>query len=264
YFSNDDQCGVNATPSVPLLNNSAAQRDAIAMSLHQVTPGGGTPLVGATILAYSYMHQAALQGAIVGNQFVVLITDGAQSEMCSDPPRCSDAASCTDLLVNTEVPKASGAGVEIRSFVVGVPGSEPSRVVLSEIAKQGGTAPDGCDPQQGNCHFDMTMSQDLGAALGSALAKIAGQAITCELDVPQPDSGTLDMALVNVVYTPGGNQQPVLVRQDSSKPCDNGANGWQYSDSNRKIRLCGNLCKTVRADVAARVDVVLGCPSILQ
>jgi hypothetical protein len=255
---------VSATPSVPLLTNTTAQRDAITNSLQTVVPGGGTPIVGATILAYSYLHTAALNGTIFGNQFVVLITDGAQSEMCSYAPRCTDAASCTSLLVNEEVPKAAGPGVGIRSFVVGVPGSEPARVVLSEIAQQGGTAADGCDPQMGNRHFDMTMTQDLGAALGGALAKIAGQAITCELDVPQPDAGALDMNLVNVVYTPGVGGDPLLVRQDAAKPCNSGANGWQYTDQNTKIRLCGKVCDTIKADDGAQVDVVLGCPSVLQ
>jgi hypothetical protein len=63
------------------------------------------------------------------------------------------------LRVHTERVDDPGSG--IRTFVVGVPGSEPARTVLSSIAKQGGTAADGCDPQLGNCHFDMTMAKDL-------------------------------------------------------------------------------------------------------
>jgi hypothetical protein len=264
YFSNDDQCGVNSSPSVPLLPNTSAQQAAIEKSIQSVSPGGGTPIVGATILAYAHLHASAVEGRIFGNEFVVLITDGAQSEMCSYAPRCKDAASCTNLLVNEEVPKAAGPGVGIRTFVVGVPGSEPARTVLSQIAKQGGTAPDGCDPQQGNCHFDMTMVADLGAALSAALAKIAGQAVTCELTVPKPDHGELDVKLVNVVYAPGGGGAPVLLRQDTRAPCEAGANGWQYADGNSKIRLCGDICNTVRSDAGARVDVVLGCPVLLQ
>jgi hypothetical protein len=265
YFSNDDECGVSSTPSVPLLMNTNVQQDALDRSIHSVSPGGGTPLVGATILAYAHMHASALAGKIVGNEFVVLITDGAQSEQCSDPSRCSDAASCTDLLIKQEVPKAAGQGVGIRTFVIGVPGSEPSRIVLSQIAKLGGTAPDGCDPQKGNCHFDMTMVQDLGTALSSALAKIGGQAVSCELNVPTPDHGDLDPSLVNVVYTPSGGKAPMVVRQDANAACDASANGWQYADAmNKKIRLCGDICDAVRSDAGARVDVVLGCPSLLQ
>jgi hypothetical protein len=54
------------------------------------------------------MHQSALAGRIYGNEFVVLITDGAQNETCSYTPRCKDAAMCTSLLVS-EATTASDA-----------------------------------------------------------------------------------------------------------------------------------------------------------
>ncbi len=260
YFSNDDSCGVHPTPRVPLQANTQAQQSTIEASMTHITPAGGTPLVGATILAYQHMHQSALSGAIFGNEFVVLITDGQQSEECSDPTVCTTAKACTDYLINQEVPKASAPGVGIRTFVIGVPGSEPARTVLSTIAQKGGTGAAGCDPLKGNCHFDMTMEKDLGKALGAALLQIASQTISCELSVPQPDKGSLDLTLVNVVYTPGDGKAATLLLQDSAHPCDGGANGWQYTPDNTKIRLCGSICDTVRSDAGARVDVVLGCP----
>src|SRR5262249_22104096 len=140
----------------------------------------------------------ALAGSIHGNKFVVLITDGAQSQMCSNPPECADAASCTELLVEREVPRAVADGVGIRTFAIGVPGSEAARTALSRIAKNGGTAIDGCDAQKGNCHFDMTMVPDLGQSLAKALSQIAGQAVSCEFDVPRPEKGALDLGLLNV------------------------------------------------------------------
>ncbi|HEX2679022.1 MAG TPA: vWA domain-containing protein [Polyangiales bacterium] len=260
YFSNDDNCGVHPTPSVPFAPNNLAQQSTIDASLRSIKPAGGTPLVGATILAYEHMHQQALAGAIFGNEFVVLLTDGQQSEQCSDTSRCTGAAECTDLLVNTEVPKAAGPGVGIRTFVVGVPGSEPARTVLSEIAMKGGTAKAGCDPTQGNCHFDMSKETDLGPALSAALKEIAGQTVTCELPLPEPAMGKLDLTLVNVIYSPSTQGSPKLVPQDKTKACDGGANGWQYTEDNTKIRLCGPICDTVRGDAGGRVDVVLGCP----
>ena len=163
YFSNDEGCGVNSMPSVPLALNKAAQQAAMEASLNNVTPGGGTPLVGATILAYKHLHELALAGSITGNEFVVLITDGEQSEQCSYAPRCTDAQSCYDLLVDTRGAEGRGPGVGIRTFVIGAPGSEAARTVLSQIAKNGGTGAPGCDPAQGNCHFDMTKGKDFGA-----------------------------------------------------------------------------------------------------
>jgi hypothetical protein len=260
YFSNDEACGVHRNPSVPLAENTATQQMAMENSLRSITPGGGTPLVGATILAYRHLHDLALAGSIAGNEFVVLLSDGEQSEQCSYEPRCADAASCYDLLLDEEVPKAAAPGVGIRTFVIGAPGSEPSREVLSTIASQGGTGKEGCDPAQGDCHFDMTTETDFGMALSEALTSIIGQAITCELEIPAPSDGEeLDLGLVNVVRTPSGDS-PVLLRQDNRAACDGGADGWQYSEDNSKIRLCGPTCDAVMADDGGRVDVVLGCP----
>ena len=261
YFSNNDECGVNSNPSVPLGINSAAQQSAIENSLKNVMPGGGTPIVGATILAYKYLHTSALAGRITGSEFVVLITDGAQSEECSNPPSCADAASCTDVLADQEVPKAAASGVGIKTFVIGVPGSEPARSALSRIAKNGGTAPADCDVDKGNCHFDMTAVPDLGAALADTLMQIGGQTLSCELDLPAPEDGELDLDLVNVVYSPAGDVEPRLFYQDTASPCDAGADGWQYTADNTKIRLCGPACETARADMGGRIDVVLGCPA---
>jgi hypothetical protein len=246
---------------VPLLTNTATQQSAIATSLTSVTPGGGTPLVGATILAYEHLHQSALEGRITGNEFAVLITDGAQSEMCSNPPRCADAASCVDLLVNEEVPKAAARGVGIRTFVIGVPGSEPSRVDLSRIAQNGGTAPEGCDATAGNCHFDMTSVPDLASALAEALGQITERAVSCEFDVPRPESGELDLGLINVVYSPSDDSGPRLVYQDTRAACDAGANGWQLTAGDSRIQLCGEACSAIRADAGAQVEVVIGCPA---
>lgn len=260
YFSNDDACGVHSNPSVPLAKLDDAQRSVIAVSLANVEPSGATPLVGATILAYQHLHQLALAGAIHGKQFVVLLTDGQQSDACSDPDHCTGQQACTDLLVNQEVPKAAGLGVGIKTFVIGAPGSEPARRVLSQIAKNGGTAPSGCDVTAGNCHFDMTTQAKFDQALADALTQIAGRALSCELPMPRPDGGQVDPQLVNVVYSPANGSQPTLIFKDDHAACDTGADGWQYTDNGTKIELCGPSCTKVKNNRGARVDVVLGCP----
>jgi von Willebrand factor type A domain len=261
YFSKDEGCGVNSMPTVPVALNKASQQAAMEASLKSVTPGGGTPLVGATILAYKHLHALALEGSITGNEFVVLITDGEQSEQCSYEPRCTDAQSCYDLLVDQEVPKAAAPGVGIRTFVIGAPGSEGARTVLSKIAQNGGTGAPGCDVDKGDCHFDMTKGKDFGAGLSDALSAIVGQTIDCELPVPaNADGGMLDPERLNVVYSPS-NAPAEVVPQDMRSACDAGADGWQYSEDMTKIRLCGPTCQRVREDQGGRVDVVIGCPS---
>lgn len=261
YFSNDDSCGVSSTPNVPLALLDKNQLAALKSSLGSVTPNGGTPIVGATILAYKHLHALALDQKISGNSFVVLLTDGQQSEQCSDPSRCKSAGECTGLLTEQEVPKAAGPGADIRTFVIGAPGSEPARPVLSQIALKGGTAPVGCNAMAGECHFDMTRQSDFAAALSSALTAITGKTASCELPLPSSDKGQPDLTLVNVVYSPGDGSGARVVPQDKRAACDAGAEGWQYNADSTKIELCGAICNTVRTDTASRLDVVLGCPA---
>jgi hypothetical protein len=259
YFSNDDECGVNSTPSVALGKLDTTQLSALKASLDEVKPKGGTPIVGATILAYKHLHALALDHKLDGNSFVVLLTDGQQSDQCSDPDQCSDAQACTDLLTQHEVPKAAGPGADIRTFVIGAPGSEPARAVLSQIALKGGTAPAGCDAAAGECHFDMTRQSNFASALTRALTAITNKASNCELPLPKIEKMKLDPMRVNVVYTPGDGTPARVVPQDTRSSCDT-AEGWQYSADASKIQLCGEICSSVRTDASARLDVVLGCP----
>jgi Mg-chelatase subunit ChlD len=260
YFSNDDACGVQSNPSVPLSALDGAQLATIDASLSNVEPEGATPLVGATVLAYKYLHEQALAREIRGKKYVVLLTDGEQSEPCYDDGRCDGASSCTDLLVNEEVAKAAGPGVHIATFVIGAPGSEPARSVLSQIALVGGTAPAGCEAAAGNCHFDMTTVPAFDEALEETLQQIAGRtALTCELPAPTAEDGRVDPSRVNVVYSPTFGT-PEVIAQDDGAPCGGGADGWQYNEDETQIRLCGPICNRVRRDRAGRVDVVLGCP----
>ena len=260
YFSNDSRCGVSSVPNVPVAPNSVAQREVIYSSFAGVQPNGSTPLVGATLLAYKYLHQSLSQeGGLSGNSYVVLITDGEQSENCSDPAYCKDAQSCSELLIK-QAEAAAEADVNIRTFVVGVPGSERGSTVLSRLAKAGGTAAKDCDPLVDSCHFDISREDNLEAALQRSLQSIAGKTFTCELELPKPkDMSAVDLALVNVVFTPHTGPAQVIP-QDLSAPCDEGSQGWQFDPAQQLIRLCGRSCSTVRSDRGGRIDVVLGCP----
>jgi hypothetical protein len=261
YFSNDSRCGVSSVPNVPVAPNTVAQREVIASSFAGITPNGSTPLVGATLLAYKYLHRSALAGGISGNSYVVLITDGEQSEACSDPMYCDDAQACSELAIE-QAEVAARADVNIRTFVVGVPGSELGSTVLSRLAVAGGTAPKDCDPEVDSCHFDISRESDLEGALQQALRAIGGQTFTCELGLPKPAPGTtLDLTRLNVVFTP--HEGPVqVIPQDLSAPCNEVTQGWQYDEAQQVLHLCGRSCSNVRGDRGGRIDVVLGCPVV--
>ena len=254
-FPTDDWCRVVQGANVPIAELDDAQRGAQIVSdidafLDAVVPDGNTPLAGATILAYAHLHDTLLRDAssIDGNLFVVLLTDGY--ETC--------APEYLEPLVNQDVPNAGLIG--IRTFVIGVPGSEDARSLLSSIAQVGGTAasPDclagNADPTVGDCHFDMTESENFAADLADTLEQISGTALTCELDVPQNTGGRgVDLDQVNVDV----NDEPI-------RPTDcsvDGNSGWQYIDNQTRIQLCGTACDEAM-ELNSTVKIVLGCPTL--
>jgi hypothetical protein len=257
FFSNNGECGVHSKPSVALEALSDVQRGSLTAALRGARPSGQTPIVGATILAYAHLHQEA---KAPGNRFVVLITDGAES--CT-PDKIAQ-------LLDVEVQKARDAN--IRTFVIGAPGSEPARAFLSELAFRGGTASNpSCvhdiagAPDRGDCHLDMTRSDDFAKALTDALGVVGSAAVGCDFAVP----GAGNTADVNVQYTPSSGQTPICFPADESKPCDGGANGWQFAklkdgarDTSRVV-VCGSACESIKKDPGARVDILVGCAPIL-
>ncbi len=258
YFSNDSICGVQSAPTVPIQFLDQPHLDTLSQSLRTITPRGGTPIIGATVLGFKHLHQQALL-PLQSNSFLVMLTDG--SDTC-DPDQAG-------RLIDVEIPNARAVG--IRTFAIGVPGSENGRALLSSMAWAGGTAvSDSCDHSAsardvGDCHFDMTQSNDLAADLSNALAQISGKTISCELDVPEaPDGASVDPRLVNVDYFPAGGTELESIPQDTTADCDAGADGWQYADGDRKIKLCGASCDRIKADTSARVEIVLGCETIVR
>ncbi len=284
FFSNNDSCGVHSDLTlggVPVELLTDAQISLLQNALGNVKPKGGTPLVGATILSYAHLHEewggacGAPPCGAPGNRFVVLITDGADS--CPDPsftgaPCGSGGVACTHYLLDTEVVKARG--VNIRTFVIGAPGSDPARGFLSELAFLGGTgklngacAHGDRDGTTGDCHFDMTATQDFAADLGAALNEISGSALGCEFSVPDVLDAS-DPPNVNVQYSEEGGA-PICIAKDDTAPCNGGANGWQFaknadgSDDVTKVVLCGQACDTVENIANVQVEVLVGCTSIV-
>jgi hypothetical protein len=244
----DTLCGVRDEPDVPIARLNDAQNEAIDDFLATVDPGGNTPLAGATILAYRHLFEQMRAGALTGNVFVVLITDGF--ETCKEDE--------LDKLLGQDVPNAYDL-LNIRTFVIGAPGSEDARALLSQIAWAGGTAPSaGCDHDAepadvGNCHFDMTESENFAEDLAETLEQISGTVLTCELDVPtNPTGGGVDLNQVNV---------DINDKQYSPTDCsEEGNSGWQYTDDNTRIILCGEACDEAQQPNAT-VSIVLGCPT---
>ncbi len=251
------ECSVREEPDVDIKKLTAAQKEDIDTFLDGVAPAGKTPIAGASILSYKYLSDELVAGNLKGNTFVVLLTDGAET--------CTDQAT-SDEFVETDVHNATR--FNIKTFVIGAPGSAPGRSMLSEVAFNGLTPQadmcthGGAEPDVGDCHFDMTTSTDFEGDLAKALGKITSdKALSCVFDVPKSSGGVkVDLNKVNVTFTPSTGKA-VDVLKDDTEPCNDGANGWQYSADKTKLFLCGDICDDVKADDGGEVRIVLGCPT---
>jgi hypothetical protein len=253
-FNVDNTCGVVSTPNVPVKKVDDQQLIDLATLLDGVAPEGLTPIVGAVTLGYNHLHTTS---TFVGRKYIVLITDG--QETCAE--------GMVDNFLATTVPNALAVG--IRTFVIGAPGSEPARSLLSRVAWEGGTASSPTCTHKplpadiGDCHFDLTdPSLDLSTALGQALDKVSRDALTCEYDVPTSETGTVDLGKVNVVYSPANGAQQTIP-QDPSKECQL-ADGWQYSPDGKRIIMCGAACDKLRNDTTGSVSIQLGCLTVVR
>jgi|GEM_PF-2497794 len=262
-FSTDGFCGVDSTPSVGLDAVTPRQFSALSEAMHSADPAGATPIVGAVISAYRHLHQE-LHGA--GNRFVVLITDGEEScGSAGDEQNVADLSAARARLLQMEVQKARMAN--IRTFVVGTPGSEGARAFLSELAFQGGTARaascmhGATDAAVGDCHFDLTTAQDFAGVLGNALGRIGSEARGCEFQTPGGGAGeSLNVQIRSGAAAPsclpaaaqgcGAGEGFAFIRRDDG--------AIDYG----RVVLCGSSCELVKSDPSAVVDVILGCPML--
>lgn len=245
-----------ALPIGLLGSASSAQRADWSKALDAVAVFGGTPTEGAYRFGVDQLDKTKLSGT----KFLLLITDGT--------PTCTLDCKCTDNNVPVDstplvADAASALEQGIRTFVIGSPGSEDTRDVLSALARKGGTAPPDCsDDGPVYCHFDMTTEPDLAAGLSRALEQVAASLRSCEYPIPTPpDDRTLDPNLVNVLFTPSHGQTRTIGRDPSESDCNE---GWQYSADGSSIVLCGDACEAAKSDVGAKVEILLGCRTVTE
>lgn len=255
----DDVCLQNdvALPIAELGKAGSAARKRWAEALAAVVPVGATPTHG----AYRFGLSKLAESLLPGDKFVLLITDGT--------PTCDLDCQCTeDNLPVDPLPlvreAASARADGIRTFVIGSPGSEQARDVLSRLATEGGTAKTTCsDSGPRFCHFDMTTEPDLASGLSEALAQISSQVRSCSYPIPAPPQGeSLDPDLVNVLYTPGSaRDRETIARAASPDDCNE---GWQYAPDGTSVVLCSDTCARAQADAKSQVEILFGCETVVQ
>lgn len=171
---------------------------------------------------------------------VLLVTDG-------DPQGPSGTcAGGVDPMAPQAIADLAKAGTTfgIKTFVIGLPGATQTTVNL--IAQAGGT---GAAILVGGFNVQTEFQQ--------ALAKVRGQVLPCAYEVPaKVEGGEIDVALVNVLLTPGGGKTAILPQ---SPTCS--GEGWQYDApvTPKQIVLCPSTCKALQTDFSAKVQILLGC-----
>ncbi len=262
-----------------------------------MSAGDGNPLYDAINLGIG-----ALKGWNgKGKRILFVVTDGGISctslsnrtaNAFTDGNGCNDWENPNAIMgivksANTDL------STPVDTFIVGVPGSDtydPSgqmyppyhmRAALSDIAAAGSPAniPMGCtssatfhptkngdvvdpDPVK-SCHFDMTQNNYSSQAVADAIAAIRGKVLGCIFDVPQPDGGTVDPARVNVDYQAGvGPDIQLYKRKDSSNACTNDG-CWDYTVDG-KIQLLGKACDDLKANLNSKVNIAVGCDTIVK
>jgi hypothetical protein len=250
------------TPAVKV-GTLPAQATDIASSLDAHSPNGvGTPLEGALRGVTGFCEQ--YQTDHPDEQCVaVLVTDG-KPEFASG---CSENSQTLAGIAKS----AHDAGVT--TFAVGLTGADFN--LLDQIAMQGG-APD-CDTT--SSAYACNVSAD-ASKLGDALNAIRDTVVTtethtetvkqtqqtalpCEWAVPaNSESMPFDSNKVNIRFSQG-SAQTTFVRVNSADSCRDDA--WYFDNASEPTRMlaCPTTCDAIKASSDAKIDVLLGCATIV-
>jgi hypothetical protein len=175
---------------------------------------------------------------------VIFVTDGEANGCNTDPEDIAQLAA--DALATSGV----------TTYAIGLTGA--SEADMNLLAEAGGTMmsyfiDDGA-----------TASADLLAALNA----IRGMALSC--DFPMPTATDMGMAIdkeqINVTYTASATGVETTLSKVLS-PADCGTSVSWYFDNNdapTRIFLCPAACDIVKADADAKLDILVGCQTIIE
>lgn len=250
---------------VPVVSGDATV--AAVTSKLEITPTGGTPTAKALRAAYEYYVSGAGK-SLSGDRYVLLATDGGpngatgltcdrtgctsnidRGDLTSDKPNYCDASldphgplSCLDTAGTvTELTALANAG--IKTFVVGIPGSEPYVPALDQFAVAGGAPKSATSPRY------YAVTADGAEGLSATFTSIAKHLITtCNL---QLQSNPPDLSRLNV--TVDGN----IIAQA-------GPDGWDLdtTTSPPTVVLKGATCTAIQTNGAQSVQILFGCPTV--
>jgi hypothetical protein len=261
-------CEMPAAPGINIpIGPGVTSVPKIVSAIGATSPGGGTPTALALQRALDYFKSGG--GAnLGGDRYVLLATDGGPN--CNDTLVC-DATTCTTNLDgkctvtnagNCCDPSFGGASrclddgatkaaidalgaAGVKTFVVGIPGSEAYKSFLDAFAQAGGEVNPSAPPK----YFAVSASGG-AAELASVLGSITQNLVTtCSL-----------------VLTSDPPEHDLLNVEVDGRLIPRGTDGWHLDESTTPptVVLDGATCAAVKADGAQRVQIVYGCPTKIR
>lgn len=235
----------------------------LMFAIDRRTPRGGTPVA----LALGGLPARLAEAGAGANSYVFLVTDGGPN--CNDQARCgvdacipniervrvSDGLVCDDdvnccdgnlfgpgncLDAAGSVGAVQGlAAAGVRTFVIGIPGSEAYASLLDELAVAGGAAR--AESPRYYRVSDAEALLETVSALGSTVA------LSCNISLREPPP---DPALVNLFF------DGELIPSDPS-------NGWTFMDA-ATVQVHGTACALLENGDVLQADLIAGCPVVIR
>ncbi len=255
YCLGRDRCdsASYATPAVEVAPLPGAAT-ALVTSLNNKAPDGLTPTAGA--LSGAVMHAQAFARANPTHKVVVLLaTDGLPSE-CT-PSDITGVAAIASA--------AQAATPPVSTYVIGVftPAEmADAQMNLDTLAAAGGT---------GRAFLVSTGTANVTQAFVSALNSVRSSGLSCQYTVPSSmgDGGQIDYFSVNVQFTSGTGQAITVGNVKDRASCSATKGGWYYDvdpatgGTPQTISICDTSCTQMKADPAGRIDILLGCKTVI-
>jgi hypothetical protein len=256
-----DACAMpsgSAGVTVPVAADSV---DKIIEAVNGAMPSGATPTAKALASALDYFTNGSGKD-LKGDKYVILATDGGPNcdssitcgaetcttnidGSCDTGGNCCDPSrskiSCLDdkgVIGQIDALKAAG----VKTFVIGIPGTEAYKSYLDQFAEHGGMMSSG-----GDTKYYSVSAEGGVAGLTSVFSLITGELITtCKiaLDTTAPDPSQINVYVDEKVIPQGG------------------ANGWDYDPASNTITIKGATCDQVKTKGAKVISVSYGCPTI--
>ena len=270
--ANDATMGTGPYPNidVPVAIVDDAQAGLLRQRIDATRPKGDTPtlavLKGQIAALASFTPSLPLRPG--GKKALVLMTDGVPyPDPTTQKPLCVQAVKDAFALAAPQGPITTLA-VGIGYYFPYDPATYDQEFV-GDLAVAGGAPNEGCDPIQTwdwtkFCHFQVTPNSRNDAAQLEqdfllAFDKIRSRLASCELTLAKVDGGLpVEPGKVNVVFTDDRGYENVVP--------EDGMDGWTYDDPQNpsKVILNGKACTDLKANVHGKVDVVLGCKTIVR